>query len=28
CNFTSIIHNGIKFEGRIKIIIIADECGY
>ena len=28
CNFTSIIHNGIKFEGRIKIIIIADEIGY
>ncbi|WP_019555498.1 lactate utilization protein [Propionispira raffinosivorans] len=28
CNFTTIIHNGIKFEGRIKIIIIADEAGY
>lgn len=28
CNFTTIIHNGIKFEGRIKIIIIADEVGY
>jgi len=28
CNFTTIIHNGIKFEGRIKIIIIADELGY
>ncbi|SMC21917.1 Uncharacterised ACR, YkgG family COG1556 [Clostridium acidisoli DSM 12555] len=28
CNFTTIIHNGIKFEGRIKIIIIADEIGY
>ena len=28
CNFTSIIHNGIKFEGRIKVIIVADELGY
>nr|WP_217645071.1 lactate utilization protein [Pelosinus propionicus] len=28
CNFTTIIHNGIKFEGRIKIIIIAEEIGY
>lgn len=28
CNFTTIIHNGIKFEGRIRIIIIADEVGY
>jgi len=28
CNFTTIIHNGIKFEGRIKVIIIADELGY
>lgn len=28
CNFTTIIHTGIKFEGRIKIIIIADEVGY
>lgn len=28
CNFTTIIHNGIKFEGRIKVIIIADEIGY
>lgn len=28
CNFTTIIHNGIKFEGRIKIIIIAEELGY
>ncbi|GMA97317.1 lactate utilization protein [Pelosinus sp. IPA-1] len=28
CNFTTIIHNGIKFEGRIKILIIADEVGY
>ena len=28
CNFTTIIHNGIKFEGRIKIIIIVDEAGY
>jgi len=28
CNFTTIIHNGIKFEGRIKIIIIAEEAGY
>jgi len=28
CNFTTIIHNGIKFEGRIKIIIVADELGY
>lgn len=28
CNFTTIIHNGIKFEGRIKIIIIAEEMGY
>lgn len=28
CNFTTIIHNGIKFEGRIKIIIIADELGF
>ena len=28
CNYTTIIHNGIKFEGRIKIIIVADELGY
>ncbi|WP_026884851.1 lactate utilization protein [Clostridium akagii] len=28
CNFTTIIHNGIKFEGRIKIIIVADKLGY
>lgn len=28
CNFTTIIHNGIKFEGRIKIIIVAEELGY
>ncbi|MBE6062105.1 MAG: lactate utilization protein [Clostridium butyricum] len=28
CNYTSIIHTGIKFEGRIKVIIVADECGY
>lgn len=28
CNFTTIIHNGIKFEGRIKIIIVADVLGY
>jgi len=28
CNFTTIIHNGIKFEGRIKIIIIAEKVGY
>lgn len=28
CNFTTIIHNGIKFEGRIKIVIIAEEIGY
>lgn len=28
CNFTTIIHNGIKFEGRIKIIIVAQELGY
>lgn len=28
CNFTTIIHNGIKFEGRIKIIIVAEELGF
>lgn len=28
CNFTTIIHNGIKFEGRIKIIIVAEEVGF
>jgi Uncharacterised ACR, YkgG family COG1556. len=28
CNFTTIIHNGIKFEGRISVIVVAEELGY
>lgn len=28
CNYTTIIHNGRKFEGRISIVIIADALGY
>lgn len=28
CNYTTIIHNGRKFEGRISIIMIAEELGY
>ncbi len=28
CNFTSIIHNGIKFEGRICVIVVAQAAGF
>lgn len=28
CNYTTIIHNGKKFPGRISIILIADEAGF
>lgn len=28
CNYTTIIHNGWKFEGRISVIVVADEVGY
>lgn len=28
CNYTTIIHNGMKFENRITVIVIAEELGY
>lgn len=28
CNYTAIIHHGMKFEGRISIVLIADEIGF
>lgn len=28
CNFTSIVHNGMKFKGRITIIIVPEELGF
>lgn len=28
CNFTGIIHHGMKVEGRINIIVVADEAGF
>lgn len=28
CNYTTIIHHGMKFEGRISIVLIADEAGF
>lgn len=28
CNYTSIIHHGMKVEGRISIILIAEETGF
>ena len=28
CNYTTIIHNGRKFPGRISIILIADQVGH
>lgn len=28
CNYTTVIHNGRKFEGRISIVIIAEKVGY
>lgn len=28
CNYTTIIHHGMKFKGRISIIMIAEELGF
>lgn len=28
CNYTAIIHNGMKAPGRITVIVIADEAGF
>ncbi|WP_105618236.1 lactate utilization protein [Vallitalea okinawensis] len=28
CNYTTIIHHGMKFKNRIHIIMVADEVGY
>jgi hypothetical protein len=28
CNYTTIIHNGRKFPGRITVVLIADEVGH
>ncbi len=28
CNYTTIIHNGWKFEGRISVVIVADDIGF
>lgn len=28
CNYTSIIHHGMKVEGRISVILVADEAGF
>lgn len=28
CNYTGIIHNGMRFEGRTTVIVIADEVGF
>lgn len=27
CNYTGIIHNGLRFEGRITVVVVADEVG-
>ena len=28
CNYTTIIHHGMKFEGRISVVLIAEEVGF
>lgn len=28
CNYTTVIHNGRKFEGRISIVLVGEELGY
>lgn len=28
CNYTTIIHHGMKFEGRITVVLVAEEAGF